>query len=53
MRCLTLANALRDAGAICWFAGIADTLKAVPELARSGPYWIDVSAPGDACALLR
>jgi UDP-2,4-diacetamido-2,4,6-trideoxy-beta-L-altropyranose hydrolase len=52
MRCLALANALRDAGMACWFAGIAETLTTVPELARSGHNWIEVSAPGNAAAML-
>jgi UDP-2,4-diacetamido-2,4,6-trideoxy-beta-L-altropyranose hydrolase len=52
MRCLALANALRDAGAACWFVGMAETLATVPELARSGHSWIEVSAPGDGGAML-
>jgi len=36
----------------CWFAGLAETLATVPELARSGHHWIEISAPGNAAAML-
>jgi UDP-2,4-diacetamido-2,4,6-trideoxy-beta-L-altropyranose hydrolase len=52
VRCLALANALQDVGMTCWFAGLAETLATVPELARSGHHWIEVSAPGNATAML-
>lgn len=51
MRCLALADALRDNGATCWFAGLPDTAAAVPALARSGHRWLAIDAPGDAASL--
>jgi UDP-2,4-diacetamido-2,4,6-trideoxy-beta-L-altropyranose hydrolase len=53
MRCLALADALQDVGAVCWFAGVVETLAAVPELACSRHGWIEVSAPGNASAMLQ
>jgi UDP-2,4-diacetamido-2,4,6-trideoxy-beta-L-altropyranose hydrolase len=51
MRCLALADALREAGATCWFAGLRDTAAAVPALSRSGHDWLVIDAPGDAASL--
>jgi UDP-2,4-diacetamido-2,4,6-trideoxy-beta-L-altropyranose hydrolase len=51
MRCLALANALRDTGATCWFAGLADTATAVAALGQSGHRWLAIDAPGNATSL--
>ena len=44
MRCLTLADALRDAGWSCAFATAAESSAMVPALARSGHATIDIAS---------
>jgi UDP-2,4-diacetamido-2,4,6-trideoxy-beta-L-altropyranose hydrolase len=51
VRCLALADALRDAGATCWFAGLAETAAAVPGLRQSSHHWLAINAPGNATSL--
>jgi len=51
MRCLALANTLRNAGATCWFAGLAETATAVAALGESGHRWLAIDPPGNAAAL--
>jgi UDP-2,4-diacetamido-2,4,6-trideoxy-beta-L-altropyranose hydrolase len=51
MRCLALANTLRDTGATCWFAGLAETAAAVTALGQSGHRWLVIDPPGNAASL--
>jgi UDP-2,4-diacetamido-2,4,6-trideoxy-beta-L-altropyranose hydrolase len=53
MRCLALGDTLRDAGATCWFAGLADTAASVPVVGQSGHHWLAIDAPGNAASLRR
>jgi len=53
MRCLALAEALRDSGWSATFAGVRETLGTVPAIGRSGFAWIELSgAPQEEPAAL-
>ena len=53
MRCLTLANVLRDMGADTWFACNAQTFETLPLLKNAGHNLLELPAHGDGYRDLR